>query len=94
MLSHRIRPVSEILAPHVEHLWVAAKDFESCETVSIAESAQCPLVRCPAQLPSCEQISLYSKIDIVFPVHGKWRLRLERSRKQMLNSRLAKSFGV
>src|SRR2546427_13235613 len=27
-----------------------AKDFESCETVSIAESAQCPLVRCPAQL--------------------------------------------
>src|SRR5438034_11592276 len=26
-----------------------AKDFESCETVSIAESAQCPLVRCPAQ---------------------------------------------
>ena len=27
-----------------------ANDFESCETVSIAESAQCPLVRCPAQL--------------------------------------------
>src|SRR4029450_11045398 len=26
-----------------------AKDFESCETVSIAESAQCPLVRCLAQ---------------------------------------------
>src|SRR4029077_6510742 len=26
-----------------------AKGFESCETVSIAESAQCPLVRCPAQ---------------------------------------------
>src|SRR5207248_8403529 len=26
-----------------------AKDFESCETVSIAESAQCCLVRCPAQ---------------------------------------------
>jgi hypothetical protein len=22
MLSHRIRPVSEILAPHVEHLWM------------------------------------------------------------------------
>ena len=22
MLSHRIRPVSEILAPYVEHLWV------------------------------------------------------------------------
>jgi hypothetical protein len=30
-----------------------AKDFESCETVSIAESAQCPLVRCPAQLVIC-----------------------------------------
>src|SRR6266542_3418890 len=26
-----------------------AKDFESCETVSIAESAQFPPVRCPAQ---------------------------------------------
>jgi hypothetical protein len=26
-----------------------AKDFESWETVSIAESAQCSLVRCPAQ---------------------------------------------
>src|SRR5437879_4541088 len=30
-----------------------AKDFESCETVSIAESAQCPLVRYPAQLVTC-----------------------------------------
>src|SRR5438552_9014634 len=28
-----------------------AKDSESCETVSIAESAQCPLVRCRAQPP-------------------------------------------
>src|SRR5205823_7108768 len=27
-----------------------AKDFESCETVSIPESAQCSLVRRPAQL--------------------------------------------
>src|SRR5207302_403110 len=27
-----------------------AKDFESCETVSITESAQCSLVRCLAQL--------------------------------------------
>src|SRR5437016_3983744 len=27
-----------------------AKDFEGCETVSTAESAQCPLDRCPAQL--------------------------------------------
>ena len=34
-----------------------AKDFESCETVSITESAQCPLVRCPAQLLSRDQIS-------------------------------------
>jgi hypothetical protein len=32
-----------------------AKDFESCETVSIAESAQCPLVRCPAQLPAAKE---------------------------------------
>jgi hypothetical protein len=40
-----------------------AKDFESWETVSIAESAQCPLVRCPAQLPSREQRSLYATID-------------------------------
>ena len=31
-----------------------ANDFESCETVSIAESAQCPLVRCPAQLVNHE----------------------------------------
>src|SRR5437764_9863903 len=31
-----------------------AKDFESCETVSIADSAQCPLVRCPAQLVNHE----------------------------------------
>src|SRR5216117_2015694 len=31
-----------------------AKDFESWETVSIAESAQCPLVRCPAQLVNHE----------------------------------------
>ena len=30
-----------------------AKDFESCETVSIAESAQCLLARCPAQLVTC-----------------------------------------
>jgi len=31
-----------------------AKDFESWETVSIAESAQCPLVRCPARLVNHE----------------------------------------
>jgi hypothetical protein len=48
-----------------------AKDFESLETVSIAESAQCSLVRSPAQLPSRDQTSLYTKIDIFFPVDGK-----------------------
>jgi hypothetical protein len=31
-----------------------AKDFESCETVSIAESAECSLVRCTAQLVNYE----------------------------------------
>jgi hypothetical protein len=35
-----------------------AKDFESCETVSIAESAQCPLVQCPAQLVNHESTLL------------------------------------
>src|SRR6266403_3969336 len=47
-----------------------AKDFESRETVSIAESAQCPLVRCPVQLLSREQTSLYARIDIFFLVPG------------------------
>jgi hypothetical protein len=41
----------------------AAKDFEGWETASIAESAQCPLVQCPAQLQSREQRSLYARID-------------------------------
>src|SRR5206468_9090942 len=50
-----------------------AKDFESCETVSIAESAQCCLVRWPAQLVLRDQRSLYSKIDIFIRVHGKPR---------------------
>ena len=45
--------------------------FERCETVSIAESAQCSLVRCLTQLLSRDQTSLYSKIDIFFPVDGK-----------------------
>src|SRR6266705_6893782 len=35
-----------------------AKDFESWETVSIAESAQCSLVRCPAQLVNHESTLL------------------------------------
>jgi hypothetical protein len=30
-----------------------AKDFESCETISTAESVQCSLVRRPAQLVTC-----------------------------------------
>jgi len=70
------------------------KGFETCETVSIAESAQSSLVRYPAQLPSRDQISLYSKIDVFIPVHRKWQPVLKRSRKQMLNGLLAKSFGV
>jgi hypothetical protein len=41
-----------------------AKDSESCETVSIAESAQCSLIRCPAQLVSRDQTSLYAKVEI------------------------------
>jgi hypothetical protein len=43
---------------------------------------------------SHEQTSLYSKIDIFFPVHAKGRLRLERNREEMLNGLLAKTFGV
>jgi hypothetical protein len=71
-----------------------AKDFESCETVNIAESAQCPLVRRPAQLPLRDQTSFYARLGIFIPAYGKWRPRLERSRKQMLNSLLAQSLGV
>jgi len=51
-----------------------AKDFESCETVSIAESAQCSLVRCPAQLVWRDQTSPYARIDI-FSGRRQWRLR-------------------
>src|SRR6266436_2764971 len=40
-----------------------AKDFESCETVNIAESAQCPLVRCPAQLVNHESRKGISEIE-------------------------------
>jgi hypothetical protein len=46
------------------------KDFESCETVNMAESAQCPLVRCPAQLASRDQTSLYAMIDMFMLAHG------------------------
>jgi hypothetical protein len=43
-----------------------AKDFESCETVSMAESAQFDA----RQLVSHNQTSPYAKIDIFFPVDG------------------------
>jgi len=48
-----------------------AKDFESWKTVSIAESAQCSLVRCQRNSLSRDQTSLYTKIDTFFPVDGK-----------------------
>ena len=38
---------------------------------------------------SRDQTSLYSKIDIFFPVQGNGDSGLERSRKQMLNSLLS-----
>src|SRR6266851_2831962 len=41
------------------------KDFESWETVSIAESAQCPLVRCPAQLVNHESTRIISRFAFV-----------------------------
>jgi len=48
-------------------VWIAdvrpAKDFESWETVSIAESAQCPVVRCPAQLVNHESRKGISDIE-------------------------------
>jgi len=47
-----------------------ANDFESWETVSIAESAQCSLVRCLMQLLSRDHTSFYARIDIFFPVNG------------------------
>src|SRR5438874_13653118 len=42
-----------------------AKDFESGETVSIAGSAQCPLVRCPTQLVNHESRNGISEIEHV-----------------------------
>src|SRR4029077_3228344 len=56
-----------------------AKDFESCETVSIAESAQCPLVQRPAQLVSHEQTSLYPRIiDVKELQVFTWPARIDR----------------
>src|SRR5437764_303921 len=40
-----------------------AKHFERCETVSFAESAQRPLVRCPAQLVKHESRKGISEIE-------------------------------
>jgi hypothetical protein len=45
------------------------KILKVVKPVSIAESAQCSLVRCPAQPLSREQTSLYPKSNISFPVH-------------------------
>src|SRR2546429_8315449 len=39
---------------------ISLQDFESCQTVSIAESAQCLLVGWPAQLVLRDQTSLYA----------------------------------
>src|SRR5438128_3406655 len=55
-LSSPLGPTNPIRSPRLTWSETSSKSarpakvFESCETVSIAESAQCPLVRCPAQL--------------------------------------------
>ena len=52
-----------------------AKDFESWETVSIAESAQCPLVRCPAQLVNHESTRMntnHKSIGVRPGSTGRW----------------------
>jgi hypothetical protein len=54
-----------------------AKDFESCETVSIAENAQCPLVRCPAQLVNHESTRMDTNPNTIPSASGKqspWRI--------------------
>src|SRR5437660_710707 len=56
-----------------------AKDFESWETVSIAESAQCCLVRRLAQLLSREQTSPYLRIVDVKELQAfTWPARIDR----------------
>ena len=42
MLSHRIRPVSEILAPHVEHLWVVRGYLPAQERVAVGADRKKP----------------------------------------------------
>src|SRR5450759_2345421 len=61
--SPRLRPTNPIRSPRLTWSDTSsksarpAKDFESWETVSIAESAQCCLVRSPAQLVNHESTS-------------------------------------
>src|SRR5213080_3067911 len=50
-----------------------AKDFESCETVSITESAQCSLVRCPAQLVNHESTRMDTNHEMNPSVSGEHR---------------------
>ena len=42
MLSHRIRPVSEILALHVEHLWVMRGYLPAQERVAVGADRKKP----------------------------------------------------
>ena len=42
MLSHRIRAVSEILAPHVEHLWVVRGYLPAQERVAVGADRKKP----------------------------------------------------
>lgn len=42
MLSHRIRPVSEILAPYVEHLWVVRGYLPAQERVAVGADRKKP----------------------------------------------------
>src|SRR5690349_18521678 len=51
-----------------------AKDFESCETVSIAESAQCPLVHRPVQLANHEPTRMNTNHKWVCLRPGRSRL--------------------
>src|SRR6266496_244345 len=48
-----------------------AKDFESWETVSIAESAQCPLVRCLAQLLALNFYTTPARLELGPVVSGR-----------------------
>src|SRR5436190_16656566 len=68
-----------------------AKDFESWETVSIAESAQCPLVRCPAQLVNHESTRMNTNHQMIFlrpGSTGRWPLALAASRRELSKKRI------